>query len=58
MEMWDGASLDPTLESCCDSVTPRAVHTAGKVIFSPKFQQICQCAVDVSTETHPFLGKK
>lgn len=58
MVMWDGSSLYPTLEPCCDPVTSHAVYTAGKVIFSHKFQQIYQCAVDVSTETHPFLGKK
>lgn len=58
MVMWDGASLEPTPEPCCDPVTTHAVYTDGKVVFSPKFHQICQCAVDVSTETHPFLGKK
>lgn len=56
--MWDGAGLDPTLKSHYDPVTPHAVHTAGKVAFSPEFQQIWRCAVGVSTETQPFLGEE
>jgi len=55
---WDSAALDLSPSVRCDPVTPHAMHTAGKVAFSPEFHQIWQCAAGVSTETQPFFGKK